>query len=286
MSRSEIDSDKLLSAPISVPPASTTLERDTPMIRQTTRQTTVAGWAVLGALSWLVIGGAGCSGTPPGEFIIVQNQVPDAMCTIPATLGTVYRGEGVLDVRLSDGYELFPVLQNNFPAPGAGQSVDANRIAISGFDVDVAVPANASSNPVTDLINGLRPAGARPDPLVQFSTLTSGSVASGGGNTASSVGVVPGDLVRKLQEQNVLTATNHFWILATVHARGATLVGTVRSDGFRYPIELCDGCLIVDQGACPVAAASGSACNIGQDQSVGCCESAGQLVCPSVVASK
>jgi len=272
----------LVSPPFSVPPVSTTLERDKSMIRQTN----VAGWTVLGALSLLFGGFTGCAGTPPGEFIIVQNQVPNADCTIPAELGAVYRGRGTLDVRLSDGYKLFPVLRNDFPPPSGGQTVDANRIAISGFDVDVTMPANASSNPVTDLINGLRPAGARPDPLVQFSTLTSGSVASGGGNTASSVGVVPGALVSMIREKNFLTATNRVWITATVHARGATLVGGVRSDGFTYPIELCDGCLLLDQGACPVAAAAGTTCNIGQDQDVGCCESAGQLVCPSVVASK
>ena len=248
------------------------------------RQTTVAGWTVIGALSLFF---TGCSGTPPGEFIIVQNQVPNADCTIPAELGLIYRGKGVLDVRLSDGYQLFPVLQNDFPAPTGGQTVDANRIAISGFDVDVSLPAGSPPGAITDLFNNtLRPPGATADPLVAFSTLTSGSVMSGGGNTASSVNVVPGDLVRKIRDMNVLTATNHFWILATVHARGSTLVGTVRSDGFKYPIELCDGCLVDDQGACPVAAATGSACNIGQDESVGCCESTGQLVCPSVVASK
>ena len=67
---------------------------------------------------------AGCSGTPPGEFIILQNQVPNPDCSIPAGLGMVYRGEGTLDVRLigggPSGYLLFPVLQNNFPGPSAG----------------------------------------------------------------------------------------------------------------------------------------------------------------------
>ena len=64
---------------------------------------------IVGALAVCLVG---CSGTPPGTFIIVQNNVPNADCTIPATIGAVYRSTGTLDVRVSSGYELFPVLQN------------------------------------------------------------------------------------------------------------------------------------------------------------------------------
>ena len=235
---------------------------------------------------------AGCSGTPPGEFIIVQNQVPNADCTIPATLGTLYRGEGVLDVRLvgdgQSGYQLFPLLQNNFPGPSGGQTVDANRIALSGFDVDIALPPDAPpDSQITALFTQLAMSSSGgPDPLIQYSTLTSGSVASGGGNTASSVNVFPSELAQKVRDTGELSPVNHFWVMASVRARGNTLVNSVQSDAFKYPIELCDGCLVIDQGACPVAAAEGNSCYIGQDSGSGCCSQAGQLFCPSVVASK
>jgi hypothetical protein len=245
-----------------------------------TRLTTVAGWAVSSALALL----AGCSGTPPGLFIIVQDQVPDANCTIPATLGAVYRSQGLLDVRLSDGYWLFPLLQNDFPGPSGGTDVDANRIALSGYDVDVELAPGAPDSPITTLLGGLRGDGASaPDPLVQYSTLTSGSVASGGGNTASSVRVFPGELAKMIRDMGVLSPLNHYWVMTSVRARGGNLgIGKVSSDAFKFPLELCDGCLIVDEGVCSSETTPGNACNLGQDQQVGCCELAGQLICPAV----
>jgi hypothetical protein len=262
-----------------------------------TRLTTVAGVAVLALF-------AGCSGTPPGEFIIIQNQVPNADCTIPATVGSLYRGEGTLDVRLigdgPGGYQLFPLLQNNFPGPSGGMITDANRIALSGFDVEIDVPDGAPPGDITTLIRSYRsadptdPANAnfdtptlqRHQALVEYSTLTSGSVAAGGGDTASGVNVFPGELAQTIRNLGVLSTTNRYTVMVSARARGETLVSSVRSDAFKYPIELCDGCLIFSQGTCPVAAAMGNSCNVGQDEGTGCCTIAGSLVCPATVATK
>jgi hypothetical protein len=214
--------------------------------------------------------------------------VPNTDCSIPAGLGQVYRGEGTLDVRLigsGTGYLLFPVLQNNFPAAMGG--VDANRIALSGFNVDVDVPEDATG-PIADLIRGYHSpdADVGSQAKVHYGTLTSGSVATNGGDTSSSVEVFPTSLAADILKMGVLSRSNTFWALARVRARGDTLVSSVTSDSFTYPIELCDGCLMSDVGACPAAAPSGSQCYIGQDMPTGCCEQAGNLFCPSLVATK
>jgi hypothetical protein len=256
----------------------------------TTRLTTLgprlARHAALLAAAFVSAALASCSSTPPGEFIIVQNQVPGSDCTIPAGLGAVYRGEGVLDVRLigngPKGYLLFPVLQNNFPAPTGGQTVDANRIALSGFNVDVEV-ADDATGPIADLINGYR---MSMDRMVQYGTFTSGSVASGGGFTASSVEVFPAALAAQIRDKAVLSQTTTFWAFASVRALGKTLTGDVTSDAFKYPIQLCDGCLMDNLGACPLAMSTGNQCYIGQDGVTGCCSQDGQLVCPALVATK
>ena len=233
---------------------------------------------------------AGCSGTPPGAFIIVQNQVPTSDCTIPAGLGEVYRGAGTLDVRListqKTGYVLFPVMQNNFPGPAGGQTVDANRIALSGFNVDVEVQDSATGS-IADLINGFRSMDADPKnhQKVQYSTLTSGSVASGGGFTSSAVEVFPVDLALDVLNMHVLSQTSTFTALATVRSLGKTLTGEVTSDSFTYPITLCDGCLMDNLGPCPVAAMVGNQCDVGQDDSTGCCTQSGQFFCPAMVAA-
>jgi len=242
--------------------------------------------ALLAAASALA---AGCSGTPPGAFVIIQNQVPNSDCSIPAGLGNVYRGEGVLDVRLisqqKSGYELFPVMQNNFPAPGGGQTVDANRIALSGFNVDIEVDEGATGE-IADLINADRAA----DPSsadyqkVHYGTFTSGSVASGGGFTSSAVEAFPVDLASDVLSKHVLSQTQTSWVFASVRSLGKTLSGDVTSDSFRYPIQLCDGCLMDNLGPCPVAASAGNQCYMGQDSSTGCCTQNGQFFCPATVA--
>ncbi|HVX98123.1 MAG TPA: hypothetical protein VHK47_24630 [Polyangia bacterium] len=237
------------------------------------RLTTVG---IVGALAACL---AGC-GTPPGAFIIVQNQVPNDDCTIPAAKGNLYQGEGIVDLSIAGGYELFPLLENDFPGPSGGQDVDGNRIALSGFDVEVGLPASFEPGPIADLIQNLQ-ALSPDDPkrtLVAYSTLTSGSVASGGGNTASHVNVLPSDLMAQIRDLKVLSASKSYWIEVSVRARGNTLAGSVQSDAFRYPIQLVDGRLGIDTGTC-TSTPTRSVCTPGQDGFVKCCENAGQLVC-------
>jgi hypothetical protein len=244
---------------------------------------------------------AGC-GLPPGQFIIIQDQVPDQGCVIPTTLGSVYQGTGYLDTRIVSataqiGYEMFPLLQNNLSPPD-NQTADPNRIALSGYDVHVTLP-DLASGPIVDLFNGLegpQPDTGLPSTLVEFSVPTSGSVASGGGNTSSALIVVPGELARRIHDSGAMTGgfatVPYFYLTATVRARGKTLQGSVESDAFNFPIRVCDGCLIADADsipACPVTQApanTGNVCNVAQDGFVDCCALGDELICPSVVASQ
>ena len=70
---------------------------------------------VLSLLS-LVCGLVAC-GRVPGQFEIVNNQVPTGGCAIPVN-DTVYQGQGTLDAKLVRGgagsaYFVFPLLKNN-----------------------------------------------------------------------------------------------------------------------------------------------------------------------------
>jgi hypothetical protein len=246
--------------------------------------------ATMGAAALLV----GC-GTTPGQFVIIQDQVPDNTCAIPASLGAQYRDSGDLDVGLiSDqadvGYLFFPLMQNNLPGSMGG--ADANRIAMSSFEVDVTLPADApQSGEIWDMFQKLQTSGPNqgPDPLIKYSIPTSGSVASGGGDTAGFVNAVPADLARKIRDTHALTSPGSFiYLMANVRAQGATLTKTVTSDPFHFPIRVCDGCLTDDIGMCPVmsAGSAGNPCNIAQDETVSCCELGAQLVCPPLVSAQ
>jgi hypothetical protein len=236
----------------------------------------------------------GC-GRVPGQFIILDNKVPMAGCAIPSDVMAAYRGDGILDVAIvndqtTSAYLVFPLLENDLPGPSTGQNVDGNRIALSGFDVDIQL-AKVGNPPMpptfppltTGLLTSLH---ASRDGLVIFGTQTSGTVASGGGHTSSLVEAFPAQLatmIRGFGELNTGTALD---VDLRISARGNTLNGSITSDDFVFPIKVCDGCLVASSQLCPVKntpANVGNPCNPAQDDPVDCCTIGGSLICPSVV---
>src|SRR5215471_11048366 len=199
--------------------------------------------------AWLVF--AGC-GQAPGVFVILRNQVPQAGCVVPGDPSAVYRGTGQLDLGIvtnaaTRGYLVFPLLQNNFPGPAAGQTVDGNRIALSSFDVSLTpVIPTPSFQGVFD---------ANPT-LVRFNVLTSGSINSGGSFTAQALDAVPAELARRLAVNGGLNVGDSAQVLITLRARGRTVNGEVVSDEFQFPIDVCVGCLIGNVQQCPLHAAA------------------------------
>lgn len=248
------------------------------------------GAAVLLFTSIGSVFGLSC-GMPPGQFVIVQNQVPlNGTCAIPAEVSNAYRGSGELDVRLVQsgatvGYAVFPVMKNNLE-PSEG-SADLNRIKVQAFDVDVGLPEDTVSGPLFDLFARLE--NERPD-LLHYSIPFSASVSSGGGNTSASVDALPADLAREIRGTSYLSTTAFAYLTTTIHARGKTDGNrSVTSDAFVYPIRVCDGCLIASVSPCPVTTTPnylGNACNVAQDDLVDCCSVGTGLVCPPRVAAQ
>ncbi|MDB4981170.1 MAG: hypothetical protein JWM82_1922 [Myxococcales bacterium] len=261
-----------------------------------TRQT-FGRWALASATALLMLG----CGQPPDQFIIIQNQVPSSGCVIPTTLGSDYRATGIIDVSLvaSDanvGYAIFPLLENNLPAPSGGQQGDPNRIALSSYQIDVGVMEDAPDS-IKTMFGVFQTSGVNgsPDQKIRYSEPTSGSVASGGGMTSSGVNGINGDLARFIRNTGLLQqGAAPFHLSSTIRAVGRTVTRSVTSDPFQFPILVCDGCLIanaVDRKVpvCPALSApnTGNFCNVAQDQLVDCCTTnGGQLVCPAPVATK
>jgi len=244
------------------------------------RATGMAG-LVLGAL----MGGA-CGG-PSGNFYVLQNQVAGPGCTIPASAGGLYVGQGTLDVRASagsgTGYLLFPLLKNDLPGEGMG-GVEPNRIALDGFDIDLRMMdgppeameyfATLAADPVTAA-------------LLRYREPWSGSVDPGGGTTAAITVAFPAEAARLLRASNTLGDGGGARVEVQVRATGRTLSGSLRSDPFKYPVRICDGCLINSISACPARAPvlQGGVCNPGQDAPVDCCTEGADLICPATSAS-
>ncbi len=240
------------------------------------------------AILALSLGLTAACGRVPGQFEIVNNQVPSSTdgCQIPID-ETKYTGQGTMDLRLvragaEAGYLLFPLLKNNLP--GAEDGPDINRISLSSFAVDITLASAPPS--ATALFAALESGSASERALLHFKTPWSGTV-SAGGKSAAGVSAVPVALVQRISALQEIGVSPSLWLNLRVRAFGSTRNGAIESDPFDYPLAICSGCLVASVQACPATAAptrTGNACNIAQDDPVDCCLSGTDLVCPSVVA--
>jgi hypothetical protein len=219
-----------------------------------------------------------------GRFFIVQDQVPARGCVV-TTERTVYQGEGLLDLALVGGddafaYQLFPLIQNDYPSAGGNNSTEPNRLFIRAFRVRLEAGDGAPAA-VSTFIDQT---GAAPltQPMVEFQEPWAGTIEPGGGLLAAAVGVIPSGLARAIRSKQ-LTANGPINLKARVRAVGQRRDGDVESSEFVFPIKVCEGCLIANLRECPYTATNlGNACNIAQDAVVDCCQAGASLTCPAV----
>src|SRR5262245_12288705 len=110
---------------------------------------------LLSASALVVACGLAACGRVPGQFEIVNNQVPTSECNIPAD-DTIYQCQGRLDARLvrpaaESAFYVFPMLRNTLPASTEGP--DTNQITLTSFAVDISVLTAPPSTAA--LIDGL-----------------------------------------------------------------------------------------------------------------------------------
>ena len=226
----------------------------------------------------------GC-GRVPGQFEILNNQIPTAgTCTIPVN-PTLYQGQGTLDVSIvrSDfptAYFFFPLLENNLPHPTG--TLDANQIQLSGFNVDIATVGAVSASVAAVFAS---PAAI---PYLHYQTTWSGGISSGGGQLSASVEAFPVPLAQQLMATGNLDTTRSLTVNLKIQALGSTNTGrSMQSDPFDFPVSVCAGCLVANIAPCPYGATPanpGNACNPAQDQPVDCCTDNDTLICPAAVA--
>lgn len=233
----------------------------------------------------------GC-GQAPGSFIILQSQAPTDGCGATADVTAAYVGDGRLDVSIvqpnfDTAYELFPLLENDLPGLTAGQTLDGNRIALTGFDVELTALGDLSDVPATAALFNFDGQDAFHRALLKFNVPWSGTVDSGGGHTATRVRAFQPELATQLRTAGELTGTRTITVDIGVRARGTTLNSSLVSDPFHFPISVCSGCLQNNLGACPLRtlpANPGNPCNPAQDSVIDCCTVNGVLACPALVS--
>lgn len=214
----------------------------------------------------------GCTTDEDGSLVIVQNQIPGADCVIPPTPST-FRGRGQIDAQSTQGYVFTPVVKSLLVVDP--KKFSDRVVAVEGADVDIEFPNGFfSSGEEAEL---------RSDRLTRFSQAFSGSVQPGGFTSFGFV-VVPPGLLGRLAE--VLGDGDSVEVTVEVVIFGDLGGGNVESSPFRYPIEVCDGCMKIDNGDCALLGESfepleGGVCNTLQDSPVDCCTAAGVERCPA-----
>jgi hypothetical protein len=236
------------------------------------------------------LGFAAC-GRTPGQFEILNDQIPTTsggVCTVPVA-PTVYQGIGTLDLSIvragfGSAYFVFPLIENNLPSSSNG-SLDPNEIQLSGFQVDIEwidAPPPTSIQTVFDSNKG--------SSLLHYQIPWSGGIASGGGQLSASVAAFPVGLAEQLVAAGGIGADPSLTVELQIQALGTTNSGTsMRSDPFKFPVQVCNGCLVAKVAPCPYQAAPahpGNSCNPAQDLLVDCCTDNGALICPPTVATQ
>jgi hypothetical protein len=229
-------------------------------------------------------------GRVPGQFEILNDQVPLAGCVIP-TIPGVYQGEGTLDVAVaqpsfSSAYFFFPLIENNLPAASTG-AIDPNQIQLSGFQVDITnIPGASLPAPVQGVLDSA-------DALAHYQVPWSGGVDAGGGHLSAAVAAFPVELAQDMAAAGGLGRDPSNVVDLNISALGTTNSGQhMTSDPFHFPLHICSGCLVANISnvpACPFTtpvANTGNACNPAQDGFVDCCTQNGSLVCPPTVAAQ
>jgi hypothetical protein len=236
------------------------------------------------------MGVAGGSCGDESRFFIAQNQAPRETCEISAEPGRAYMGTGTLDASLIGpitpyAYGMYPVLQNDLPRAGQEGAPEPNRLTVEAFTVRVELDraAHAAARQVFDDLAASE-SGRK---FLTFEHPFAATIEPGGGRIASGVDVFPGEVVRRLRSAGAFQGVSLIRASVIVRARGRGTNRVVETPEFRFPLDICDGCLRRVVGACPLPKIEyqGHACNIAQDQPVDCCTEAGSVRCPALVGT-
>jgi hypothetical protein len=243
------------------------------------------------ALLAVVTSGIASCGRVPGQFEIVNDQVPMSGSCVIGVDETVYQGQGTLDLTLvrqgaESAYFVFPLLKNNLEASGSG--ADTNQIFLSSFAVDLSPLGQLP--PATATLFAAANDPSSPDyPLFHYQTPWSGSVQSGGSKISAIVASFPVALAAKILATQEIGPSPSLWVNVKLRAFGSTSTQDLESDPFNFPVSVCAGCLVANVLPCPYTVAPtflGNPCNPAQDDPIDCCQSGSDLVCPPPVVSQ
>lgn len=214
--------------------------------------------------------------TDDGESMrIVQNQIPQAGCSISTDASAEFRPSGVIQSNSPRGYVFTPVIQSLLVIPANRPDVQ-RVVAVRGADIDVTFPDG--------FFSADEEAELRDDVLTRFSSRFSGTLLAEGTLSVGFV-IVPVGLLERVDA--LLGPGESVEASVEIVAFGDSDGGEVESIPFTYPVTICSDCLTTDYGDCASLTDAdlpddiSNSCNAYQDVDVACCTRDGEEVCPA-----
>lgn len=218
-------------------------------------------------------------------LVLLRNVAPTDGCVV-STSGEVSQASGVIDVDSRVGYVLTPLLRNDLVTVD-GETTTAKMVFVNGARVTIEFYDG-------DLFTAAELETMTTDGVTRFVAPTSGAVEPNGGLQTYQLEVVPTELFAAIAPKLTPTAADPTpSTVLDVHVQffGERTSGdSVSSNTFRYPVEVCKGCLTNVLGACEGLPEgeyrAGGLCNPAQDGVTDCCtDPSGGRVCPAVPAT-
>jgi hypothetical protein len=225
---------------------------------------------------------AGCVADSGGEgFVILNNTAVGTDCAFTGDTGQAFIAHGQIFSGSPTGYLLTPLFESAITATADNQL--QRTIMFSGANVELTVAALTIHHADGSTVSAMPPELTGTDG--KFRVLFSGSLPPGG-STNVAFEVLPVSAINTIMQAAGAGSGDsvNAEVKAVVKADGTMGGDRVDAAPFTYPITVCNDCVVVDRGACPLTSMTvrtGNACNPFQDGPVDCCEEAGGgLVCP------
>ncbi len=227
----------------------------------------------------------GCVADTGGEgFIILNNTaVMGTQCLLTGTIGQPFKSHGEITTLSPAGYLFTPLFQSQLTALTGQES--QRTIMFDGANVDLTVEAvtiqhadGTFSKPTPPTLTGTDG---------KFQALFSGSLAPGGTANAS-FEILPLSTIGTIVQGAGLATGDHLSaeVKAVISPFGTMGGSRINGTPFQYPVTVCNDCIVVDHGACPIVGTvrTGDACQPYEDAIVDCCrDTSNNLVCPGTM---
>lgn len=230
----------------------------------------------------VALAGACVENNADSGLVVVRNIAPATSCVVDPD-SVLVQPAGTIEDDSVNGYVFTPLVRNDLVS-AEGEPITAKSIFITGARVTIDFYDK-------ELFTAAEQTQFDTDGLTKFLVPSSGAIEPDGGVSTFHLEIVPSELIAKIATK-LATVTGDPTPSTVLDVR-VQFVGTrtgsdVSSNTFRYPVEVCHGCLTSSLGLCAdlstdVMARAGGACARDQDGVIDCCtDDLGRTVCPAV----